>query len=70
MSHDCKLPFEAVENLIHLVGSNEKGTHQNDWAGVLFELLLEGEAIIEVNRLGRFPGRTLGIGAVHLRHVP
>jgi len=55
MSHDRNLSSEAVKNLIHLIGSNENGTHQNDRADVLFELLLEGEAIIEVDRLGCFP---------------
>src|SRR5262245_13625029 len=62
LSHDSELPFKALEKMIDLIGRNEKGAHENDRGDVVLKLLLEGDAIIEVDDLGCFPGRTLGIG--------
>src|SRR5262252_7045265 len=51
-SHDCELLFEAVKKIIDLIGRYEKGAHENDWADVVLKLLLEGDAIIEIDDLG------------------
>lgn len=61
LSHDRELLFKAVKKVIDLIGRNEEGAHENDWADVVLKPLLEGDAIVEIDNLGCLPGRTLGI---------
>src|SRR5204862_7358850 len=69
LSHNRKLLFEALKKIIDLIGRNEKGAHQNYWADVVLKLLLEGDAIVEIDNPGCFPRRTLGIGGEGRRSV-
>src|SRR5262249_60199030 len=62
LTHDRELLFEAVKKIIDLIGRYEKGAHENDWADVVLKLLLERDAIIEIDDLGSSPGRTRGVG--------
>jgi hypothetical protein len=52
LPHDRELFPEAREKVVDLIRWHQKRAHQNDWADVALELLLERDAIVEVDYFG------------------
>jgi hypothetical protein len=51
LSHDREPPLEAFQEIIDLVGRDQKGAHQHYRADIVVELLLKGDAIVEIDDL-------------------
>jgi hypothetical protein len=55
LTHDRELLFEAGQEVVDVLRRDEKGAHQHDWRGIMFELLDKADAVIQVNHLSWVP---------------
>ena len=62
LSHDRELLLEAFQEIIDLVGRDQKGAHQHYRADVVLKLLLKGDATVEIDDPGTLPGRRRAYG--------